>query len=410
MSLKSIVISIGNELLLGRTVNSNLSFLGAELSRLGIPVLRAICVQDEAAEIMLALGEAWQDADVVITTGGLGPTEDDITREVLAGFFGRELKYDEALWEGIRAMFMQRKLGAPPSNKVQAMVPEGFSVLHNARGTAPGLHFSESGKHFFALQGVPLEMKGIFTTQIEPILKEAFAESNAILQRDFHTYGIGESALAEILHRDDLPVGLTLAWLPQTGRVDLRIYGSNPKALAEAERVILRKAGKYIWGMDHDDPARCLVALLKKLRFRIAIAESCTGGLLQKYITDVPGVSEVFWGGVVSYDNSVKEKILGVSPAIIEAHGAVSRECAQAMAEGVQRVFDSEVAISVTGIAGPDGGSSEKPVGTVYFAFRIGEQGFAKHLLLFGDRESIRHKAAEAAILLLFNALREDKG
>lgn len=409
MSLHSIVISIGNELLLGRTLNSNLSFLGAELSRLGIPVLRAICVQDDATEIMMALGEAWQDADVVITTGGLGPTEDDITREVLAAFFGRELKLDDALWEEIREMFIRRKLDVPLSNQAQAMVPESFNVLHNARGTAPGLHYHESGKHLFALQGVPLEMKGIFTDQITPILKDAFSEAKSVLQKDFHTFGIGESALAERLSRDDLPDGLTLAWLPQTGRVDLRIYGREQEALAEAEQVIMQKAGNYIWGVDKDEPAQSLVSMLKQRGLRIAIAESCTGGLLQKYITDVPGASEVFWGGVVSYDNSIKERILGVSPAILEAQGAVSSECAQAMAEGAQRLFETELAIAITGIAGPDGGSADKPVGTVHFAFRNGEHGFARHLLLFGDRESIRHKAAEAAILLLFNDLREEK-
>lgn len=410
MNVRSIVISIGNEILLGRTLNGNLAFLGVELSRLGIPIHRCICIKDEADEIFRALKEAWQDADVVITTGGLGPTKDDITRASLADFFGKELLFDEEVWQYIGDMFSRRGMKMPVSNRVQAMVPSGFSVLQNERGTAPGLHYCEGRKHFFALQGVPSEMKHIFSTQIAGILAEAYPEAEALVQRDLHTFNIGESALAEIVHEAELPQNLTLAWLPQTGRVDMRIYGSDLRALDEAETIIRKKAGKYIWGVDQDDPPQCLVSLLKERKLTIAIAESCTGGLLQKYLSDVAGVSEVFLGGVVSYSNEAKTSLLKVDPAIIDQYGAVSAECALAMAEGAERLFGSRVAISVTGIAGPDGGSPEKPVGTVYFGFCVAGKSFTEYKLLFGDRESIRHKAAEAAILLLYNTLKGMQG
>lgn len=407
MSLRSIVISIGNEILLGRTLNSNLSFLGRELSRLGIPVHRCVCIKDEPAEILMAIRDAWQEADVVITTGGLGPTQDDITRLSIAEFFAKQLRFDDALWHYIEAMFQQRAAQIPASNKAQAMVPDDFTVLQNDRGTAPGLYYQESGKHFFALQGVPTEMRHIFSGQIRSILKQAFPEAMEVLQRDLHTFNIGESALAEIVHETDLPEGVTLAWLPQTGRVDLRIYGDDAQALEQAEKVISEKAANYIWGVDEDEPAKSLINLLRQLHYSIAIAESCTGGLVQKYLTDIAGASEVFLGGVVSYHNSAKEDILKVSDFVIQKQGAVSPDCASAMAMGVQKLFQADIAIAITGIAGPDGGSEEKPVGTVYFGFRIGDTSWTEHKLLFGDREIIRHKAAEAAMLMLYNRLKE---
>lgn len=407
MKYRSIIISIGNEILLGRTLNSNLGYLGVELSRLGFPVHRCISIKDEPDEILRALHEAWTDSDVVITTGGLGPTQDDITRLALAEYFGKALVLDEAVWEGIQALFRRRNSPIPISNQNQAMVPQDFQVLPNDRGTAPGLHYHQDGRHIFALQGVPHEMKHLFAGQIKGILKAAFPSAEELLQRDLHTFNIGESALAEIIHAEDMPSGITLAWLPQAGRVDLRIYGTDALAMTQAEEVIVSKAGRYIWGRDADAPPQCLVQMLKQLNLSIAIAESCTGGLVQKYLTDIAGVSDVFLGGVVSYHNSAKEALLQVSPQILDEHGAVSRECAQAMAQGVQKSFGSDLAISVTGIAGPDGGSDAKPVGTVHFGFRIGNRGFEEHKLLFGDRESIRHKAAEMAILTLLKMLKE---
>ena len=407
MNAHSVIISIGNELLLGRTINSNLGFLGRELARLGIPVHRCIIVKDEASEIAEALAVAWKNAEVVITTGGLGPTRDDITRASLSAFFGKELYFDEKVWDYIQQMFASRQAQLPMSNKAQAMVPRDFEVLENKRGTAPGLHYAYSGRHFFALQGVPHEMQAIFSEQIRPILKSAYPDAREVLQRDIHTFGIGESALAEIIKEDDMPEGITLAWLPQSGRVDLRIYGTGQQELNAAEALIVQKAGKYIWGFDAEEPVQSLMNELKRQKLKLAIAESCTGGLVQKYITDVPGASEHFLGGVVSYHNDAKQHILGVDDSILTEHGAVSSNCARAMAEGVQKLFAADLAISITGIAGPTGGSSEKPVGTVFFGYRFPDKSFEEHRLLFGDRASIRHKAAETAILTLYKALRD---
>lgn len=407
MVFSSAIISIGNELLLGRTLNSNLAWLGKNLADLGIPVHYSETIPDDPEAIIEALDYCWKRYDVVITTGGLGPTQDDITRESIAKYFAAPLRYDEEIWLHICRMFAHRNTPMPESNRCQAMVPNGFRVLKNDRGTAPGLHFSDSGKQFFALQGVPLEMRYIFNTHIRGILKQSYKEAQSLTVLNIHTYGIGESALAEKIDSAMIPAGVSLAWLPQTGRVDLRLYGEDSQAVAKAGSYVEHLAKEYIWGYDEDEPARYLLNLMKNKALTLSVAESCTGGLVQRYLTDIPGASATLMGGVVSYANSVKVKALGVPQQVLEKHGAVSEECARAMALGVQKLCESDVSIAVTGIAGPDGGSPDKPVGTVYYAFRIIDREFTVHKIFNGDRESIRHKAAEAAILELARCLGE---
>ena len=409
MQYNSIVISIGDELLLGKTLNSNLLYLGEELSKLGFPILRSLEVKDEPAEVARALEAAWREADVVICTGVLGPTQDDLSRQAFADFFGKKLEFDVALWDHIEKVFFRRRNAKiPQSNKAQAMVPEGFEPLENSRGTAPGLHYVNGGRHFFALQGVPNEMKHNFQTHVAPLLKEAFSDVEQFLIRDIHTFGIGESALAEIVDEKNLPEGVRLAWMPQMGREDLRIFGHDAAKLNLAQSYIESVAGQYIWGVDEESPAKALAAELKKRGWKISVAESCTGGLIQKYLSDLPGSSDYFFGGVVSYHNDAKIKLLGVSPKTLEEQGAVSQKVALKMAEGLAKLLPTEVQLSITGIAGPDGGSAEKPIGTVHYGIGIDGDFWHEERRFHGDRYGIRHRAAEAGILILLNVLRKD--
>ncbi len=401
----SAIINIGNEILLGRTVNANLAWLAGELASLGLPVEFSLVVKDEAQAINQALRQAWESCDVVITTGGLGPTDDDITKREIASFFGMELTFDGELWEHVQKLFAARGLNAPEINRNQALVPRGFTALPNALGTAPGLCFEQGDKSFFAFAGVPLEMRHVFLTGARPFLKAKYGDAAAIHQLTLHSFGISESALAERLVGFKPLPGVNMAWLPQTGRVDLRFYGddlNNVSATAENCRLLV---SEFVWGRDEDSPASSLQGLLKAGNLKLSVAESCTGGLLQKMLTDLPGSSEVFEGGVVSYSNQLKQLLLGVSAKTLATHGAVSEACALEMVAGIKHLTESQTAISVTGVAGPDGGTPQKPVGTVCFGFSVLNRVWSLTQTFNGDRESIRHKAAEFALLTLIKDL-----
>lgn len=403
--MNAAVITIGNEILLGRTLNTNLAWLGRELASLGIPLAYSIAIPDDPIEIRKALENTWNCFDVVISTGGLGPTEDDMTKASIAEFFGKELRFDDDVWQHVEGLFSRRGMPTPEINRCQAMVPEDFIALRNDLGTAPGLYYKEQSKLFFALQGVPLEMKHIFTDRIKPIILQTLPNALPVYQSTLHTHGISESRLAELFGWDQLPPGVNLAWLPQTGRVDMRFYGSDANAIKQAICKALPVLKDYVWGYDDDSPASVLLDSLKQRNETISLAESCTGGWTQKLLTDVSGASQCYLGGVVSYANSMKKDILQVPGIILERMGAVSAECAAAMAKGIKRLTKSCNAISVTGIAGPEGGSKEKPVGTVFFGFETRESSWTKKQVFNGERDSIRLKAAEFALLELIKYL-----
>jgi nicotinamide-nucleotide amidase len=408
--MTSALITIGNEILLGKTLNTNMAYLGAELAKLGIPLEYSVIVKDEPEQISHALVDTWGKYDVVLSTGGLGPTDDDITKATIARFFDKQMLFDEDVWQHVQGMFNKRGMKTPENNRNQAMVPDGFSVLKNERGTAPGLHYTDKGCHYFALQGVPLEMKFIFETHIAGILKQHYPEAKPIYQRTLHTHGISESGLAEI-YKPILPTSdngenkLSLAWLPQTGRVDLRFYGNSQKLIDEAVSQAMEIVYPYVWGYDDDQPATVLYKLLVEKNHSLSLAESCCGGLIQKLLTDVPGISQCYVGGVVSYSNQFKQDVLKVAEETLSTHGAVSAECALDMVTGIKLLTNSTHAISVTGIAGPDGGSVEKPVGTVYFGFIAEANCWTIKNVFTGDRDSIRLKASEFAILELIKIL-----
>jgi nicotinamide-nucleotide amidase len=403
---KSAIISIGNEILLGRTLNTNLAYLAAELALLGLPVEFSLTVKDEEDAILNALRQCWEQVDIVITTGGLGPTDDDITKSTIARFFGKEQIFDETVWEHVQKLFSARNMPTPGINRNQALVPEGFKALRNDRGTAPGLFFEEGEKSFFAFAGVPLEMKFVFETRVRSILSEKYPEAKAVKQTTLHTFGISESALAERLTDFVVPEGVSFAWLPQTGRVDLRFYGSDADKITGTVKSCLPLIQDHYWGRDEDTPASVLSDILRREKLVLSAAESCTGGLLQKMLTDLPGSSDVFTGGVVTYSNQLKNKVLDISEDMLLEFGAVSEECALAMVRGIKCLTESQVAISITGIAGPDGGTPQKPVGTVCFGFSDSSHTWSKTLIFSGDRESIRYKSVEYALLHMIKHLK----
>ncbi len=404
--IKSAIITIGNEILLGTTLHTNLAWLAGELSALGLEGENSVTVKDEAEAIRQALRQAWDSCDIVITTGGLGPTEDDITKGEIAGFFGVELRFDEDVWEHVQKRFALRNMATPQINRCQALVPEGFKVLRNEQGTAPGLFFEAGAKSFFAFAGVPMEMKHLFETKAKKILLDKYGNGHAIHLRTLHTFAISESGLAEILVDFTPPPDVKMAWLPQTGRVDLRFYGTDLDKVSETAANCLKLVKQFVWGRDVDTPVSVLHDLLLKEKLTLSAAESCTGGLLQEMVTDLAGASDIFVGGLVSYSNELKQTLLGVLPKTLSLYGAVSEECAREMALGIKDLTESQVAISITGVAGPDGGTPQKPVGTVCFGFSVLNRVWSLTQIFSGDRNTIRHKAAEFALLHLIKHLK----
>ncbi|MDD4676277.1 MAG: CinA family nicotinamide mononucleotide deamidase-related protein [Candidatus Cloacimonetes bacterium] len=405
IKMNAAIINIGNEILMGKTINTNLAYLGSELTKLGILAEYAVTIKDEPNAIKQILQDTWKKYDIVITTGGLGPTEDDLTKAAIANFFGKNQHFDNSIWEHIQKMFAFRNIPIPETNRSQAMVPDDFIPLQNDLGTAPGLLYQEGDYLFFALQGVPSEMKHIFETHIKKIIAKTYPNYKPLHIKTLRTYEIAESRLAELFTLSDLPEGISIAWLPQIGRVDLRFYGTDVRKVEEAADSALNKIHPYVWGYDEESPAEILLSLLLNNFYTLSVAESCTGGLVQKLVTDVPGASNSFLGGVITYTNELKKKILKVSDKVLETKGAVSETCAMQMAEGIKLLTNSTCAISITGIAGPDGGTEKKPVGTVCFGFIAAEKHWSEKQFFTGDREIVRIKAAEFAILTLIKYL-----
>jgi nicotinamide-nucleotide amidase len=366
------ILNTGTELLLGSVLNTHLQFLARALFPLGLRIQRQVTVPDGLA-IREAVTETFGRADVVLITGGLGPTTDDITRETVAELLGLELIHDETVMAAIERRFARRGMKMGPRNRRQAQRPAGATVLHNPNGTAPGLYLPSrvDGKvttpHLFLLPGPPRELQPMVTDQVLPILEKLLPPRAAIEMRVVRVAGLGESAVEEMIGEQLLALDLELGYCARPGEVDLRTIG-RPGVLIEAERIIVEKLGPHIVSHDQRPLEKVLVDLLTERRETLACAESCTGGFLAHRITNVPGASAVFLGGYVTYANAVKASALGVDPTLIEVHGAVSEQIASAMAEGARQRAGADYALATTGIAGPDGGSEEKPVGTVFIA------------------------------------------
>jgi nicotinamide-nucleotide amidase len=402
------LLTIGDELLLGFTVDTNAAYLARALAAIGVEIVHRATVGDDADQIAAAVSEAIERTGAVITTGGLGPTADDRTRPVIAKLFGRELVLDESIVAQIEARFWRLSAAKmPQTNIVQAMVPAGARVLQNNHGTAPGLWIDDAqGRWVAMLPGVPREMRGLTQDAILPILRERIgAAPTAIVSRTIRTTGIGESALAERLGElGKIVEGMPLAFLPGWAGVDLRLT-SRTLAAADANvaldtgaHLLREVAGSVVYGEESDDLAELVLGMCRDREYSIAVGESCTGGLLGARLTAIPGSSDVFHGGIIAYDNSVKTKLLGVRDVTLKEHGAVSEEVAREMAEGCAKALGTTIGIAITGIAGPSGGTPEKPVGTVWIAVSgLGETRTLGRAYV-GDREEIRLRATQASL------------
>lgn len=408
------IIAIGDELLIGQVVNTNASWLGEQLSRAGVPVRFMTAVGDSGEDIRAVLKLAIARADFVIATGGLGPTHDDITKKVVTEFFeAGPLVQDEKVLAHIRNIFTRRNIPMSPVNEEQALVPRHAKVLWNANGTAPGLLFEKNGKYCAVMPGVPFEMKAITTAALLPFLQK-HADGQIIRHHTIRTFGIAESNLAEKLAPiSELERYCKLAFLPSYFGVNLRISVMG-RASAEveqqvtaAEKIILAKAGKYVYGYNDDSMEEVVGRKLKEMKATLALAESCTGGLLAHRLTNVSGSSEYFLRGYVTYSNAAKIELLGVSQELIAQHGAVSEPCALAMAAGAKKMSGADYAVAITGIAGPSGGTPEKPVGTVWIALASPQRVSAKHFLFMNDRLVNKERFAQAALAMLYRALHE---
>jgi len=405
------VVTIGTELLLGQILDTNAAELGRALAAAGVEVVRHTSVADRPEVIRAAVTDALARTGFVITTGGLGPTRDDITKREVAAVFGKALELDATVLRSLEDRFRRLGRAMPAVNRTQAEVPAGATVLPNPRGTAPGLWVEAEARVVVMLPGVPSEMRGLLAEEVLPRLA-ARSSGRVVRSRSVRTTGIAESALAERVGAIEEEIApLTLAYLPSVEGVDLRVtaWGLHE---AEAERrlsqvaaLLRERAGEHAYGADGADLAAVVLDQLRARKARLVVAESCTGGLLGGRITAVPGASSVFIGGVVAYDDVVKSGMLDVPPELLEQHGAVSEQVVTAMAEGVQRQFAVDAALAITGIAGPTGGTPEKPVGTVWLAARFGAQTRALKRIFPGDRGEIRARSAQAALDVLRRVL-----
>ena len=417
--MKLEVVTIGTELLLGAALDTNALDLGTALAAAGIEVTRRTTVADKPAAVADAVRGGLDRTGAVLTTGGLGPTKDDLTKQAVAGVFGRPLVLNESVLRSIEQRFRKFGRTMTPSNRVQAEIPEGAVVLPNPRGTAPGIWLEDDAKRLvIMLPGVPVEMRGLLVEQVLPrLVARARAQDGAPLvvrSRTLRTTGVPESALAErIAVIEDGLEPLTLAYLPSIAGVDLRLTAWE-LAPEEADRLLQtavdklkRELGSRCYGEETADLAGVVLDQVRRGRHTLSVAESCTGGMLGARLTAIPGSSEVFVGGVIAYSDPVKTRLLDVPQATLDQHGAVSEQAVRAMAEGATRRFGTDCALAVTGIAGPAGGSPEKPVGTVWLAATSGNRTRALQRQFLGEREEIRARSAQAALDLLRLALVE---
>lgn len=387
------ILTIGDEILFGQITNTNAQWMSEQLSLLGIRVLHQTTIGDTAAAIKNALQTAFERVDLVLITGGLGPTKDDITKKVLADFFDSEMQIHEEALAFLRAFFEKRGRELTELNRLQALLPIKCQYLPNRLGTAPGMWFEKEGKVFVSMPGVPFEMKTLMTEQVIPRLKNHF-KTPVIFHKMIRTIGIPESVLAARIEswEENLPAHIRLAYLPSPGQVKLRLTATGTQQEQLAQEVqqqidaVLPLIERYVYGYDQDVIAQKVGEMLVQQGKTIATAESCTGGYIGHMITEVAGSSAYFSGGIISYSNAVKVRILGVNPETLSQYGAVSEQTAKEMAIGARKALQTDIAIAATGIAGPSGGTEEKPVGTVWIAYSDAQKTVAKKLQLTQDR------------------------
>ncbi|MCB2206911.1 MAG: competence/damage-inducible protein A [Bacteroidetes bacterium] len=402
------IISIGDELLIGQVINTNASWIAGELNKAGILVSQVTAIGDNSDDIQRVLKDACLRNNIVLLTGGLGPTKDDTTKSVLAEYFNSGMIFHEPTFQHIRQLFKSRNYEVTPVNRQQAEIPEKCTPLPNENGTAPGMWFEENGKVIISMPGVPFEMQPMLLNQVIPKLQKNF-ELPFIYHKTIMTQGLGESKLAERIQKieDNLPKHIKLAYLPQPGIVRLRLSanGKNKTALEDEINFYCRKLladiPELIFGYDDILLEAVVGNLLTERKENLSTAESCTGGYLAHLITSIPGSSNYYFGSVISYSNEVKIGELNVSSADLEKYGAVSQQVVEQMAKGAREKFKTNYSLATSGVAGPDGGTKEKPVGTIWIAL-ASEKGVQSKLLHMGEHRgrNIRRTALEALNML----------
>lgn len=407
------IIVIGDELLIGQVTDTNSGWIARELNHIGWEVTEITTVRDRSREITDALNSSFGRVDVVLMTGGLGPTKDDITKQTLCDYFGGKLVFDESVFANVEAIFRRRKLTMNDSTRNQAYVPNVCTVIQNPVGTAPVMWFERNGKVLVSMPGVPTEMKTVMKEVVISRLREYFQDHSSILHRTCLVKDFTESRLSETLSdfEAQLPACIKLAYLPTPGVIRLRLTArgdeeSYLQKIIDDEFFKLRTIlGSHLFCGSDTTLAGALGSILTERGETLATAESCTGGNIAHEITRVAGSSAYFKGSVVAYSNEVKARVLNVSSEILSGFGAVSRETVLQMVSGVQRLLSSDCAIATSGIAGPGGGSVEKPVGTVWIAVRYGERSEAECFCFEGDREQVIARATQSALLMLIQLM-----
>jgi len=409
--MKAEIISIGDELLLGQVIDTNSAWIGQELNKLGVHVHFKSTIGDSREILLKTLHESAERSDIIVMTGGLGPTKDDLTKHILCEFFDTKLIQNDAVLAWVQSIFLKRNLPMLASNNEQAMVPEISEVLWNRNGTAPGMYFVKNNKVFISMPGVPFEMKCIFEEEVIPKLQKQFSFPS-IIHKTILTASIGESFLAKKIAsiEDSLPSHIKLAYLPSVGAVRLRLsaYGNDNSVLAEELNTIVDSLyaciGEYIYGEEEDTLSQSVGKLLAAKNNTVATAESCTGGYLAHLLTSIPGSSSYYTGSILAYANVIKENILQVDKNILIQNGAVSEACVKAMAENCRRIMHTDYAIATSGVAGPSGGTKEKPVGTVWIAVATPTHCIAK-VFNMGDH---RGRTIERTALMGLDMLRKE--
>lgn len=403
------LISIGDEILLGQTVNTNAAWIGEELHKTGITLNRVVTISDNREAILNALDMARSQAELILITGGLGPTRDDITKNTLAEYFDSKMIESRKAMDAIRELAEARNMELNELNRSQAMVPDNCEVIPNKYGTAPGMWFREEGKQFISLPGVPYEMKYMMAETILSRLKKDF-DLPVFYYTTVLTQGIPESHLADRLqdYEKNLPENVKMAYLPSAGIVKIRLGAEGRdeqevrNRVGEQKKRLLEIIGEYVFGTDEDKLEQVVGELLRQKGWTLATAESCTGGAVASAITSVPGSSDYFKGSVVAYANEIKTGVLNIDPGMIEKHGAVSEAVVREMATHLQETFQIDCAIATSGIAGPSGGTKEKPVGTTWIAVGVKDQVRAEKFNFGQNRE----RNIQRSVLTALNMLR----
>lgn len=405
------IITIGDELLIGQIVDTNSAWIGQQLNLIGVKVHQITSVSDNREHILTALKEASERVQLVLITGGLGPTKDDITKNCLCEYFNTSLVFNEKAYEDVEYLFRIRGREVTPINRLQANLPANATLLSNKVGTAPGMWFDEKEVVYVSMPGVPYEMKFLMETEVLPRVKEKF-HTPFILHKTLLTQGIGESFLSELIadFEDNLPAHIKLAYLPGAGMVRLRLSAIGEEDNIKKEMNVLVadlaiRVKEYLFGFDEQTIEEVLGKLLLEKGLTISTAESCTGGNVAHLLTSVPGSSAWYMGSTVTYSYKSKSDILGVSVDLINKCGAVSEEVVLAMVESVKKKFGTDCAIATSGIAGPGGGTPEKPVGTVWIGIALPGRIFAKKVILGDNRLRTIQVASETALNMLRKAI-----